>query len=314
VSGPVALTDAPAVPDCGHPADACIEVTESRAATVGRFSVRRALPRRGRRTIGAWCFADHMGPAEVTETSGLDIGPHPHIGLQTVTWLLDGEALHRDSLGSEQLIAPGQLNLMTAGRGVSHSEEATGRYSGRLEGIQLWVALPETTRNGAAAFEHHADLPRVDLHGANATVLIGELEGAASLARHDTPLVGIDLEFHGGTAELSLRPEWEYALIVLRGSVELTALDGQVISPAHLAYVGEHRDDLTLRGDRGTRAMLLGGEPFGERILMWWNFVARTVDEFDAARDGWQQADSRFGLVASQLPRIPAPAPYWPSK
>ena len=159
----MALADAPAVPDCGHPADACIEVTESHTATVGKFSVRRALPRRGRRTVGAWCFADHMGPADVTETSGMDIGPHPHIGLQTVTWLLDGEALHRDSLGSEQLITPGQLNLMTAGAGVAHSEEATGRYHGRLEGIQLWVALPEPTRDSAAAFEHHAELPRVEL-------------------------------------------------------------------------------------------------------------------------------------------------------
>lgn len=314
MSGPVALTDAPVVPDCGRPADACIEVTESHAASVGRFSVRRALPRRGRRTVGAWCFADHMGPADVTEASGLDIGPHPHIGLQTVTWLLDGEALHRDSLGSEQLIAPGQLNLMTAGGGVSHSEEATGRYSGRLEGIQLWVALPDATRNGDPAFEHHGDLPQVDGSGATATILIGELGSAASPARHDTPLAGIDLDFHGGTAELPLRPEWEYALIVLRGAVELPALDGQVITPGHLAYLGEQRDELALRGDRGTRALLLGGEPFGERILMWWNFVARTVGEFAAARDSWQQADSRFGTVASQLGRIPAPAPYWPSK
>jgi redox-sensitive bicupin YhaK (pirin superfamily) len=314
VSGPVALTDAPAVPDCGRPADACIEVTESHTATVGRFSVRRALPRRGRRTVGAWCFADHMGPTDVTEASGVDIGPHPHIGLQTVTWLLDGEALHKDSLGSEQLIAPGQLNLMTAAGGVSHSEEATGRYRGRLEGIQLWVALPDATRNGDPAFEHHGDLPQVDGSGATATILIGELGSAASPARHDTPLAGIDLDFHGGTAELPLRPEWEYALIVLRDSVELPALDGQMITPGHLAYLGEQRDELALRGDRGTRALLLGGEPFGERILMWWNFVARTVGEFAAARDAWQQADSRFGTVASQLSRIPAPAPYWPSK
>ena len=313
VSGPVALTDAPIVPDCGQPAAACVEVTESHLATVGRFSVRRALPRRGRRTVGAWCFADHMGPADVTATSGLDIGPHPHIGLQTVTWLLDGEALHRDSLGSEQLIAPGQLNLMTAGRGVSHSEEATGRYSGRLEGIQLWVALPDVTRNGEPAFEHHGDLPRIDLSGATATILIGDLGSGASSARHDTPLVGIDLDFRGGAVDLPLRPEWEYALIVLRGAVELVALGRQPIAPGHLAYLGEHRDELTLRGERGTRALLLGGEPFRERILMWWNFVARTADEFAAARDAWQHADSRFGRVSSPLSRIPAPAPYWPS-
>jgi redox-sensitive bicupin YhaK (pirin superfamily) len=126
-------------------------------------------------------------------------------------------------------------------------------------------------------------------------------------------LTGIDLDFHGGAAELPLRPEWEYALIVLRGAVELPSVGGQAIAPGHLAYLGEHRDELALRGDRGTRAMLLGGEPFGERILMWWNFVARTVEEFASARDAWQQSGSRFGVVVSQLPRIPAPAPYWPS-
>lgn len=316
MSGPVALADAPVVPDCGHPADACVEVTESHTATVGRLKVRRALPRRGRRTVGAWCFADHMGPADVTETSGLDIGPHPHIGLQTVTWLLDGAALHRDSLGSEQLIAPGQLNLMTAGHGVSHSEEATGRYRGRLEGIQLWIAQPDETRNGAQAFEHHGSLPQVELSGATATILIGEFAAVESPARHDTPLTGIDLDFHGGAAsatELPLRPEWEYALVVLRGAVELVAPGAQTVIPGQLAYLGEHRNELTLRGDRGTRALLLGGEPFRERILMWWNFVGRSVEEFAAARDAWQQADERFGRVASSLPRIPAPAPYWPS-
>ena len=126
-----------------------VEVTASHEAQVGRFTVRRALPRRGRRTVGAWCFADHMGPADVTEGSGLDVGPHPHMGLQTVTWLLDGQALHKDTLGSEQVITPGQLNLMTAGHAVAHAEEATGHYRGTLEGIQLWIAQPDRTRNGA---------------------------------------------------------------------------------------------------------------------------------------------------------------------
>src|SRR5947207_3541831 len=125
MSGPLTATEATEVADSGHPTPSCVEVTDSHQATVGRFSVRRALPRRGRRTVGAWCFADHMGAAEVTESAGLDIGPHPHMGLQTVTWLLSGEVLHRDSLGSEQVIKPGQLNLMTAGHGVAHAEEAT---------------------------------------------------------------------------------------------------------------------------------------------------------------------------------------------
>jgi hypothetical protein len=174
MSGPVSTTDAPpAVADCGHPSAPCVEVTDSRDEQVGQIRVRRALPRKGRRTVGAWCFADHMGPADVTENSGLDVGPHPHIGLQTVTWLIDGRVLHRDSLGSEQVIKPGQLNRMTSGGAVSHAEEATGHYRGTLEGIQLWVALPEATRHGGAAFEHHAQLPQSELDGGVATVLVG---------------------------------------------------------------------------------------------------------------------------------------------
>src|SRR3954471_9009170 len=200
MSGPVTSVDAPpSVTDAGHSTAPCIEVSDSREALVGRMRVRRALPRRGRRTVGAWCFADHMGPADVTENSGLDIGPHPHIGLQTVTWLVDGQALHRDSLGSEQVIALGELNLMTAGNGVSHAEEATGHYRGTLEGIQLWVAQPDQTRHGPAAFEHHAELPQDELDGAVATVLVGNFGELSSPARHDTPLVGVDLNLHGST-------------------------------------------------------------------------------------------------------------------
>ncbi len=203
-----------------------IEVTDSSEATVGGFTVRRALPRRGRRTVGAWCFADHMGPADVTEGTGLDVGPHPHMGLQTVTWLLDGQALHKDSLGSEQVLAAGQLNLMTAGAGVAHAEEATGHYRGTLEGIQLWIAQPEATRHGSADFEHHADLPTVELPGAIATVLVGDVLGARSPARHDTPLVGADLDVHADVT-VPLRADFEHAFIVLRGTV---AIDGTPVA------------------------------------------------------------------------------------
>ena len=147
MSGPVS-TDGDVVTSDGehHAAPACVELIEANAATVGRFDVRRLLPRRPRRTVGPWCFADHFGPAAVEPDHGLDVGPHPHIGLQTVTWLVEGEVLHRDSLGSEQPIRPGELNLMTAGHGVSHSEEASSGYRGALEGLQLWVAQPDATR------------------------------------------------------------------------------------------------------------------------------------------------------------------------
>src|SRR3954468_24067851 len=255
MSGPVSTVDAPpSIADCSHPTAPCIEISDSRDEVVGKVRVRRALPRRGRRTVGAWCFADHMGPADVTENSGLDVGPHPHIGLQTVTWLVEGQVLHRDSLGSEQVIKPGQLNLMTAGNAVSHAEEATGHYRGTLEGIQLWVALPQATRHGPAAFEHHAQLPQGDLDGGVATVLIGQLDGLTSPARHDTPLVGAELALHRRTT-VPLRPEFEYGLVVLEGAV---AVSGMPLPPGKLGYLGRGRDELALDVREPTRALLLG--------------------------------------------------------
>lgn len=289
-----------------------ITAYDAHEAQVGRFTVRRALPQRTRRTVGAWCFADHMGPADVTEGSGLDVGPHPHIGLQTVTWLLDGQALHKDTLGSEQVISPGQLNLMTAGGAVAHAEEATGHYRGTLEGIQLWVALPEATRHGAAAFEHHAELPRTELTGPAggsgvATVLVGAFGNAASPARHDTALVGVDLDLRA-TAVVPLRQDFEHALIVLRGSA---AVDGVPLEPGRLAHVGPGLEELRIDVDGPARVMVLGGEPFPEPITMWWNFVARTHDEIDAAYASWRDHDGRFGRVSSSLSTIAAPAPPW---
>jgi len=308
VSGPVSTADTPPVGERDHPDPACVEVTESRAAQVGTIRVRRALPRRGRRTVGPWCFVDHMGPASLTEDVGVDIGPHPHTGLQTVTWLLAGEVLHRDSLGSEQLIRAGQLNLMTAGRGVVHSEERTGHYRGDLHGVQLWVAQPERTRHGGPAFEHHADLPRVELDGSVVTVIVGSMADARSPARHDTDHVGADLDLRPGDTVLPLDPTFEYALVVLSGAV---TLDTQVVEPGHLAYLGTGRDERRISTAEPARALLLGGVPFEEPILMWWNFVARTSDEITEAQRQWMAGDGRFGPVASPLPRIPVGPPPW---
>jgi quercetin 2,3-dioxygenase len=309
MSGPVGTVDAPPTEARSSAArPACVEISPSREGTVGAMRVRRALPRRERRTVGPWCFADHMGPEPVTETRGLDIGPHPHTGLQTVTWLVAGEVLHRDSLGSEQVIRAGQLNLMTAGHGVTHSEEATGRYRGELHGVQLWVAQPEATRHGAGAFEHHGDLPRVEWDNAVATVLVGDFAGAASPARHDTPLVGVDMTLWPGTGLWPLRPAFEHALVVLDGDVQV---GGRVVRPGELAYLGQGRAEVALSAGAATRVLLLGGEPFPEPVLMWWNFVARTRQELDAAYRQWQSAGPRFGRLRSPLPRIPAPPPFW---
>src|SRR5688572_21829670 len=184
-----------------------------------------------------------MGPGSVTATQGLDIGPHPHIGLQTVTWLLRGEVLHRDSLGSEQVIRPGQLNLMTAGNGVAHSEETRGIYEGTLQGVQLWVALPEATRHGPAAFEHLASLPQVSIGGAEATVLIGELAGVSSPARRDTDHMGADLVLAPGTSEVPVVPGHEHALVVIEGTVEV---DGHRVDAGHLGYLAPGRQEVVV--------------------------------------------------------------------
>jgi quercetin 2,3-dioxygenase len=309
VSGPVSTVDAPPTEArAGAVKPACVEIFPSRESTVGAMRVRRALPRRERRTVGAWCFADHMGPELVTETSGLDIGPHPHTGLRTVTWLVAGEVLHRDSLGNEQVIRAGQLNLMTAGDGVTHSEEATGRYRGELHGVQLWVAQPEATRHGPAAFEHHGELPQVELGNAVATVLVGSFATGSSPVRSETPLVGVDVALGPGTGAWPLRPAHEHALVVLVGEV---LVGDQVVRPGQLAYLGQGREEVAVSASDPARALLLGGEPFPEPILMWWNFVARTREEIDAAYRQWESGDPRFGRLRSPLARIPAPPPFW---
>jgi quercetin 2,3-dioxygenase len=293
----------PAVLD--PPDGSALEITPSAVAEVGGHRVRRALPRRGRRTVGAWCFVDHLGPTTATATGG--IGPHPHIGLQTVTWLLEGELLHRDSVGSEQLIRPGQLNLMSAGGGVAHAEEATA-YRGRFHGVQLWVAQPERTRHGAPDFEHHAELPQVDVGSAIATVVVGGLAGAISPARRDTDHVGIELALRPGGTILPLQAHHEHAIVVLDGALEVGRAR---IEPGHLAYVEPGRDELRLGTVASTRALLLGGTPFEAPVAMWWNFVARTHDEISAATVDWNSHAERFGALTSELSSIPAPIPPW---
>ena len=250
--------------------------------------------------VGAWCFADHFGPAP---TGSVAIGPHPHTGIHTVTWLLEGQVVHRDSLGTHQPIRPGQLNLMTAGHGISHAEEAPPE-PGTVHGVQLWVAQPEATRHDAGAFEHHAALPEVGVGAARVTVLVGELGGVASPARADTPLVGADLELEPGSALLPLEPAFEHAVVVTGGTV---VLGNTEVGPGALAYLGDGRDRLELRTTADARVLLLGGEPFGEEVRMWWNFVGRSRDELEQATREWNDGSERFGTVESVLARIPAP-------
>lgn len=307
MSGPVEATEAPLTPDCGTAVPATVEVSDAREATVGATHVRRALPQRTRRTVGPWCFADHFGPLEVADDVAFEVGPHPHMGLATVTWLRAGELVHHDSLGSEQPIRAGELNLMTAGRGISHSEENGGHYRGEVEGIQLWLALPEATRDGVARFTHHSDLPRVEVGDAEATVVVGSFAGATSPAVVDWPTAGVDLALNGD-AVVPLGPAWEYAIVVMAGAA---SVGDATLVPGKLGYLGAGRDELQISSNEGSRLMLLGGQPFESPIVMWWNFVARSTEELEAAYRSWLADDERFGTVASQLARIPAPAPYW---
>ncbi|MEV0457456.1 pirin family protein [Catellatospora methionotrophica] len=268
--------------------------------------VSRTLPHKDRRMVGAWCFVDQYGPAE----HDMRVAPHPHTGLQTVTWLVEGEVLHRDSVGSKALVRPGQLNLMTAGHGISHSEESPVPRTTPLHGVQLWVALPEAARAVAPAFEHHPDLPVVALDGAVMTVIMGELLGAVSPATAYTPLVGAEAALTAHAAiTLPLRPDFEYAALVLDGTAHV---DGVPLEPGTLLYLGRERTSLDLAADDAARVLLLGGEPFAEEIVMWWNFVGRSHDDVATAREQWMAADPRFGQVTG-YDGTPLPAPALPN-
>ncbi len=284
-----------------------IDVKEGRATTVGGAAISRVLPTKGRRTVGPWCFVDLMLPPDFDNPHPLEIGPHPHIGLSTVTWLFEGEALHSDSLGSQQPIRPGQLNLMTAGRGIAHAELGT---TGGIHGAQMWLAQPESTRDGDSRFEHIPDLPLVDLGAGEAVVFVGEYGGARSDATLDWDTVGIEARLSGKQVELGSVPDYEYAVVPIDRPVKV---DEAIVEPGWLALIptGTERLPIDTNGD-AARVLVLGGRPLGEPIEMWWNFVARSKDEMTEAWRAWRSHDEeRFGAVPSGLARIDAPPPPW---
>jgi quercetin 2,3-dioxygenase len=281
------------------------ERIETRGAVVGGLPIRRVLPNRVRRTVGAWCFFDHLGPVEHPAGGGLHVGPHPHIGLQTFTWVIDGEIVHRDSLGFEQVIRPGEINLMTAGGGIVHSEDSETTSDARLHATQLWIALPDAQRYGAAAFEHHGRLPIIDVGGMRATVLAGRAFGQESPARVYSELVGLDLAAADSAAvSVPVEPRFEHAALTLEGAVEVA---GDALAPGVLLYLGRGREALEIRCTGPSRMILIGGVPFGEDILLWWNFVGRTREEIEEASAAWN-AGLRFGEVrGSPSARLIAP-------
>lgn len=267
--------------------------------------VRRLLPNLGRRMVGAWCFVDHYGPDDIADEPGMQVPPHPHMGLQTVSWLHQGEVLHRDSLGSLQTVRPYELGLMTSGRAISHSEESPHTHARYLHGAQLWVALPDAHRHTDPAFEHHQDLPVVTAPGLRATVILGTLDTATSPGTTHTPIVGADLALsEGASLRLPLVPDFEYAVLAMTGRIDV---DGVPVEPGSMLYLGCGRPDLPLRAHTDGSVLLLGGEPFEERIVMWWNFIGRTGEEIARARTDWMTGP-RFGTVHGYAgERLPAP-------
>ena len=343
--------------------DACAtQIIEPRDVPLGglrAMNVRRTLPQRSRSLIGAWCFLDHYGPDDVAATGGMNVPAHPHTGLQTVSWLFSGEIEHRDSAGFHALVRPGELNLMTAGRGISHSERSTPGTT-VLHGAQLWVALPSATRDGGKGFEHYAPpmLEGADEAGRRwrAQVFLGSLLGDASPVTTHTPLLGAEIRLDPGTAlEFAVDPAFEHGVLVDTGAVSVTAVPavpelpdageegGRTAGPPtgiakdRLAYLpaGAGTVRLTAGADEGARLLVLGGEPLGEQIVMWWNFIGRDHDEIARARADWQAqiavagvgdvtpagaaaaADAtdpdleRFGLPQGE-PEPPLPAPPLP--
>ncbi len=273
------------------------------------MTVRRTLPQRERSLVGAWCFVDHYGPDDVAVSGGMDVPPHPHTGLQTVSWLFGGEVEHRDSGGVHALVRPGELNLMTAGSGVAHSEVSTPGTT-VLHGVQLWVALPDAARHLPRTFAHHVPDP-VHRAGATVRVLLGTLAGDTSPVATHTPLLAAEVVLEPrATLEVDVDPAFEHGLLVDLGPV---ALEGTALGRSELGYVapGAERLRLANPGDDHARVLLLGGEPFTEPVLMWWNLVARTHEEIVALRQDWEDGSDRYGRVegyAGGTRRLPAPA------
>lgn len=305
--------------DGSEPA-AGIQILTAREVPLGgprAMTVRRTLPQRARSLIGAWCFADHYGPDDVSVSGGMNVPPHPHTGLQTVSWLFTGEIEHRDTIGTHAMVRPGELNLMTAGHGIAHSEVSTSETT-TLHGAQLWVALPEASRDTAPAFEHFRPDP-VEVMGATIRVFLGSLAASTSPVDTFSPLLGAEILLApGASVSLDIEQSFETGVLVDRGEVTMA---GTRIGWAELGYQATGHGVLDLRNDGSdeARLLVLGGEPLGEQVIMWWNFMGRSHEDVVGYREQWQAeiaspdaAQRRFGMVDG-YDGAPLPAPALPN-
>ena len=319
--------------DDGAPAsaaDVAVRILTPREVPLGgprAMTVRRTLPQRALSLIGAWCFLDHYGPDRVATTGGMDVPPHPHTGLATVSWLFSGTITHADSADHLARVAPGQLSLMTAGAGISHSERSTAETD-VLHGVQLWFALPEGSRFGPRRFDHYAP-PILTGRGWSAQVFLGSALGDSSPITTATPMLGAEVRLEPGrTLTVPVDPAFEHGVLVDTGEV---SVDETPVPAEYLGYRPAGQDQLRLTaGDQAARVILFGGEPFAEQIVMWWNFVGRSHEEIVAFRAAWQdqigrpeQPDETDGENASVAapsyglpqddPGPPLPAPVLPN-
>ncbi|MGE8570916.1 MAG: pirin family protein [Acinetobacter amyesii] len=293
--------------DCEKYVNQFIQAFPLRRAEIGQGTViKRALPSRHKRMIGAWCFLDHAGPVHFPQGDGLDVGPHPHIGLQTFTWMIDGTMMHTDSLGTHQLIQPKQVNLMTAGYGISHTEVAPESET-QMHAAQLWIALPDDKINMAPQFDHYPELPVVTQDGIELTVLVGEFLQTKSPVKVHSELLGVDLRSSESQSTiLPLNPKFEYGFMALEGTA---SINGHELNEDNMVVLEPGLTQVKIDLHAGGRVLLLGGEPFESPILLWWNFVGRTQEELNIAREQWINQDERFGSIPDyDGPRLEAPA------
>lgn len=283
-----------------------VEAYPNRKTRLGELEISRALPIREHRLVGPWCFLDRFGPLTFTDSKPMNVLPHPHIGLQTITWLLEGEVLHTDSINSEAVVRPGGVNIMTAGNGIAHAEMTPKDNSGLLDGIQLWTALPEKDRHIEPAFDSFQEVPKIDIHGGIIHLFAGSFKKITSPGTYFSEILGMDIEiFSGKHVEIKINPKFEHAALVLSGDC---VLDGQNLELQTMYYLGPNKNCLPIKSFHGCRMLLIGGMPFQEKILMWWNFIARTPEEIARARADWEETD-RFGIVrGNHQKRLSAPS------
>jgi hypothetical protein len=313
----------PALVDFSASEPAPPELLEPREVPLGgprAMRVQRTLPQRQRSLIGAWCFVDHYGPDDLSERGGMRVPGHPHTGLATVTWLFEGEVEHRDTTGTAAVVRPGEVNLMTAGRGVAHSEYSVEGTT-VVHGAQLWFALPDSALDGPRRFEHAVPAARL-IGGAEVRVFVGEWLGSAGAPKAPTALIGAEVRLPPGLLwEAEVDPAHELGVLVDVGEVDVEGLHA---GRSRLVALSPGRRTLRIAaGPDGARVLVLAGEPFPDPVTMWWNFIGRDHDDIVTARADWQAqveqqrstggADGRFGphpeawddvLPAPELPTV----------